>query len=603
MNRKIRATLGLLVLSSSLVSCKTMADADVYTIEFYTDYDGIEYAPGRLDKAKASKIGEGYVIKGRANQTARLTSLVKKDGKAIDYENSRQAMEGHTYTWDSWVGYYDEESLKLTGSEGNASFEKDTEDLVGMPVDLRNINGNCAVFAHFSDTINTYSVAIQNGDNEIYKASDPLEHGTKLGDALVEKYGSAEIAKEVLTLDSSDYSLPKYYYQVYAFAGYKDGDGKTYSVDELFDIEIKNDLKLSAVFDGPSIETYAVSFYKSPKDASDNELLAASENEKVAYGADVKKTLPDYASDHKVYTFKGWEGVYAEDAPSEIRGKSVDYKHVLYDCALYPVFESSPEEITIAFRNNDGSLIDEKTVSYGSSLKSVLLSEIDETALSSGEVFTGLWSEKQNDLNKEKIVDPSGEVRETLTLYPVVVQKTIDATGAKDDLFTYEYSLDWGGYLLTKFSPSSSRSDAELGEDDMSLVSLPGAFELVGIKKFSDGTDGFTSSLAKAIFPGSVKYVVSNAFRGNKALEILELPGLQRADSFAFSQLYSLSGFIIPSSLTSIGSRAFYGCTKLGQAGNKITVNMTEDYFENNVEHSSEWNKIGEGDAIVEYQS
>ena len=135
MNRKIRATLGLLVLSSSLVSCKTMADADVYTIEFYTDYDGIEYAPGRLDKAKASKIGEGYVIKGRANQTARLTSLVKKDGKAIDYENSRQAMEGHTYTWDSWVGYYDEESLKLTGSEGNASFEKDTEDLVGMPVD------------------------------------------------------------------------------------------------------------------------------------------------------------------------------------------------------------------------------------------------------------------------------------------------------------------------------------------------------------------------------------------------------------------------------------------------------------------------------------
>ena len=83
----------------------------------------------------------------------------------------------------------------------------------------------------------------------------------------------------------------------------------------------------------------------------------------------------------------------------------------------------------------------------------------------------------------------------------------------------------------------------------------------------------------------------------------MELPGLQRADSFAFSQLYSLSGFIIPSSLASIGSRAFYGCTKLGQAGNKITVNMTEDYFENNVEHSSEWNKIGEGDAIVEYQS
>ncbi len=603
MNRKIRATLGLLVLSSALVSCKTMADADVYTIEFYTDYDGIEYAPGKLDKSKASKIGEGYVVKGRANQTARLTSFVKKDGKAIDYENSRQTKEGHTYTWDSWVGYYDEESLKMADSEGGASFEKNAEDLIETPVDLKDIKGNCAVFAHFSDTINTYSVAVQNGDNEIYKASEPLEHGTKLGDALVEKYGSAESAKEALALDSSDYTLPKYYYQVYAFAGYKDGDGKTYSIDELFDIEIKSDLKLSAVFDGPSVETYTVSFYKSPKDAGSNELLAASENEKVAYGSIVKKTLPDYTSDHKVYSFIGWEGAYAEDAPSEIRGKSVDYKHVLYDCALYPVFESSPEEITIAFRNNDGSLIDEKTVSYGSSLENVLPSEIDDASLSSGEVFTGFWSEKQNDLNKEKIVDPSKEVREGLTLYPVVVQKSIDATGAKGDLFTYEYSLDWGGYLLTKFSSPSSRSDTELGEDDMSLASLPGAFELVGIKKFSDGADDYSSSLSKAIFPDSVKYVTSNAFRGNRALETLRLPGLQKADSFAFSQLYSLSGFIIPSTLTSIGSRAFYGCTKLGQAGNKISVNMTEDYFKNNVEHSSEWNKIGEGYAIVEYQS
>ncbi len=603
MNHKIRATLGLLVLSSAMLSCTTMADADVYTIEFYTDYEGIEYAPGKLDKTRAKKVGEGYVVKGKANQTARLTSLVKEEGKAIDYENSRQAVEGHTYTWDSWVGYYDEESLKAMDSEGNVSFEEGAEDLVGNPISLSEIKGNCAVFAHFSDVINTYSVTIQNGDTEIFEASEPLEYGTKLGDALAAKYGSKENAKEALTLDSSDYNLPKYYYQVYTFAGYEDGDGNAYTVDELFNVVIKDELKLSAVFNGPSTETYTVSFYKNPKDSSSNELLPETENEEVAYGADVKKVLPDYTSDHKVYAFKGWEGEYSEDAPNEIKGKSVDYKHILYDCALYPVFESSPEELTITFRNNDGSLIDEKTAFYGSSLEDVLLTEIDASFVPSDEVFTGLWSEAQNDVSKAGVIDSSKKAEEELTLYPVTVQKSIDATGAKGDLLTYEYSLDWDGYLLTKFSPSSSRSDTELSEGDMSLSSLPGAFDLVGIKKFSDGTDGYSSSLTKAIFPGSVKYVASNAFRGNKALETLELPGLQKIDSFAFSQLYSLSGFTIPSSLVSIGSRAFYGCTKLGQAGNKIIVKMSEDYFENNVEHSSEWNKIGEGLANVEYQS
>ena len=599
MNHKIRATLGLLVLSSALVSCTTMNDADVYTVEFYTDYEGIEYAAGKLNKNRATKVGEGYVVKGRANQTARLTSLEKDgDGKAIDYENSRQKKEGHTYTWDSWKGFYGKiEPEVMTLSNGTAI----GEDLSGTEVNLKEIKGDCAVFAYFSDTINTYNVTIQNGDAEIYKAEEPLEYGTKLGDALTKEFETEEKAKEALTLNSSDYNLPRYYYQVYTFDGYKDGDGKTYTVDELFDLEIKDDLKLSAVFNGPDAEKYTVSFYKNPKDSSSNELL--NETEEVAYGAAVKKTLLDYTSDHEVYTFKGWEGTYAENAIDEVKGKSVDYKHILYDCALYPVYEPSPEEITITFLNYDGSSISEKTVPYGSSFEGVLLKEIDDSLLPGGEVFTGLWSKEQNDVSKNQVIDPSGEVEENLTLYPVTVQKSIDAKGEKGDLFTYEYSLDWDGYLVTKFTPSSTRSDTEteLSEDDMGLSFL-GAFKLVGVKKLSDDTEDYSSSLTDAVFPSSVKYVAPNAFRGNKRLKTLNLPGLQKVDSFGFSQLYALSNFILPSSLTSIGSRAFYGCTKLGQTG-KIKVEMSKDVFDTNVEHASDWEKIGEGDANVEFQS
>ncbi len=595
MKQKIRAALGLLVLSSALVSCATMKDADVYTIGFYTDYEGIEYASGKLDKTKATKIGEGYVLKGRDNQVARLTSLVKgEDGKPVDYQNSRQKKEGHTFTWDSWVGFYDaaEPGVDAMGDGATA-----WENISGTEVDLTEIKGDCAVFAHFSDSVNTYNVTIENADsNPIYNES--LEYGTKLGDALIDKFGSKEEAKKALALD---YPLPKHYYQTYSFAGYKNGD-ETYDVDKLLDggIEIKDDLKLTASFDGPDAKTYTVSFYK---DSTKSEKLV--DTEPVVYGNAVKKTLNNSTSDHKVYTFKGWEGTYGKDAPEEVAGKKVDTEHILYDCTLSPIFDVSPESVIVTFKNNDDSLLGEISVSYGSSLSEIDFGDIEKKiadAISSDDVFTGFWSEAKDASDRDQMIDSAKKIEGSLILYPVIVKKATDVINAKGDSLTYEYSLDWDGYLLSKFSPSSARSDSELSEDDLGLSSLPGAFELAGIKKFSDGTEGYSSSLTKASFPNSVKYVASNAFRGNRALETLELPGLQKVDSFAFSQLFALSSFALPSSLVSIGSRAFYGCTKLGQTGNKITVEMTEADFENNVEHSSEWKKIGEGDANVEYQ-
>ena len=592
MKRKIRAALGLLVLSSALVSCSNKPDADVYTIEFYTDYEGIEYASGKLDKGKAIKVGEGYVLKGKANQVARLTSLEKdEEGKAIAYEKSRQQKEGHTYTWDSWVGFYEEANLEKAETSEAVSVD---DSIVGTEVVLNDIKGDCAVFAHFSDAISTYNLTIENADHTaIYSKS--VDYGTKLGEALIAEYdGSKDKAKKALTLG---YPFRKYYYQNYTFAGYKNGDD-VYSVDELLDsdLEIKDDLKLTAYFNGPDTETYTVSFYRYPKGSANNELL--SETEDVAYGNGVTKTLDNYTSGSKNYTFKGWEGTYADEAEDEVKGKPVDSKHILYDCVLYPVFD---ENVTVTFRTNKDSLIDEKTVSCGSSLKDILPTEIDGASLESDEIFTGLWSKVKGDVNKEGVVDPSSKAEENLVLYPVAVPKSISTTGAKGDAFTYEYSSEWGGYLLTKFEPSSSRSDKELSKVDLGLSSLPGAFEFVGIQKLGNGTSSYLSSLTKAVFPDSVKFVASSAFLGNRYLETLELPGLQKVDSFAFSQLYFLSGFTLPKTLTSIGARAFFGCTELGESGN-IIVKMSEQDFEDNVEHSSEWKNIGEKDANVVFQ-
>lgn len=575
MNIRTRSAFGILALSSALASCSMGSKTELYTIEYYTDYDGIQYEAGKLDANSAQKVGEGYVAVNGTNKKARLTNF--KAGVVADYENTRQTkLEGHAYTWDGWSGFYGD----------------------GAAIDLNNITGNCAVFAHFENTLETYGVTIENANSEaIFEWSDPsskLDYGSNLGEALEAEFGSEEEAKEKLNVA---YPLPKYYYQTYELVGYEDGDGNDYSIDEIFDIVVKKDLKLTAKFEHGEDLEYAVTFEYDDSCYGDSEKASLPKNKTVSYGSSIKDVvLPSYTHEHNVYAFEKWEGEYGEGAPNGIKGKPVDAEHILYDCVLSPVFRSSPETFAISFRSNDDSPIEEKTVSYGTLLEDAAPNAIE--GLSESEAFTGLWSLNPNDLDKAKVVDPSTKIDHKMTLYPIIVSKSIDATGAKGDSFTYEYSLENGGYLLTKLIPSSTRENTALGETDLDLDSLPGAFKLVGIQKFGDGTDGYTSSLTEAVFPKSVQYVAPNAFKGNRQLEALDLPGLKKVDSFAFSQLYSLASFKLPSTLEFIGSRVFYGCSKLS----KIEVDLTEEEFEK-IEHSSEWNKIGESSLSPTYRA
>ncbi len=574
MNLKTRSALGLLALSSALASCAAGNKTELYTIEFYTDYEGIQYEAGKLNASSAKKVGEGYVAVNGTNKKARLTNF--KAGEVTDYENTRQTkQEGHTYTWDGWNGFYED----------------------GTSIDLDNITGNCMVFAHFSDALETYSVTIENANSEvIFELNDresKLSYGSLLGEALDREFGSREAAKEKLEVA---YPLPKYYYQTYELAGYEDGEGNSYGIDQIFDIVVTKDLKLTATFDRGDDLNYDVSFSYDDSYYDDSIKASLPKTKTVAYGSSIKDSLPSYTHEHNVYAFEKWVGVYAEDAPKEIKGKPVDTEHILYECTLSPVFKSSPEMFTVSFYRANDSLIEAKPVSYGSFLKDSAPKEIE--GLSADEIFTGLWSKKKNDLDKNVVVDPFAEIVSDLILYPVIVAKSIDATGEEGDLITYEYSSENGGYLLTKFVPSPSRTQTTLHEADLNLAALPGTFKLVGIQSFRDGTDSYASSLTEAIFPDDVVYVAPNAFRGNRKLEALELPGLKKVDSFAFSQLYSLAAFKLPSTLESIGSRVFYGCNKLVT----IEVDMTEEDFEK-IEHSPEWNKIGETSLAPAYKA
>ena len=587
MNKKARSILGLLVLSGSLVSCSFDNETALYTIEFYTDYEGISsgepgeaYSAGDLNASKDAinledhLVGRGYVAQDGTNRVARLTSLKLEEGKAVEYEKTNQnKKEGYAYTWDSWQGFYQDE---------NGLYDQN------KPVDLKNITGDCKVFAHFSAEINTYNVSIRNADfSTIFEGK--AEHGMSFGDLLKGEYGTIEKAEEALK--DVAYPLPAYYYQSHEFSGnYKDSGDNLYSVDALLEQIITEDWTLTAVFKDPINKSYKVSFY------SDEAKTKLKEERTIGYGEAVPSdvVLDDETSEGMKRVFEGWKGKYGDEAPAEIRGRDVDPAHILYDCSLTPVFESSPVSYSVTFFNEDDTTT-ELMAAHGS-----LFGDLDApkeiAGLGSDQIFTGLWSKAKGDVSKSEVIASSTPITGDLALYPVIVQKAFpDEANGKGDLFSYEYSLEWDGYLLTKFVPSSSRVDAKLEESDLPLSSLPDTFGLAGIESLSDGTSSYSSSLTEASFPSSVAYVASNAFRGNRSLQKLALPGLKKADPFAFSQLYSLPSFALPSSLESIGTKAFYMCSAL----NEIKIEMSEEEAKAKVSFSLDWNRVS-SDKIVE---
>ncbi len=588
MNKK---TLLLLVSSSFALSLlpSCSQESQMYKIDFYTDYEGIhsgeaggDYAPSELKKENAIYVGSGYVSKKSSSRVARLSHVeVGEDGKAVDYHSTRQRKEeGRVYTFDGWQGFYPEGSDPLSGSK----------------VDLNDIRADCSVFAHFSVSLETYFVSVGNVDSAPVFES-VLSYGTRLGDALASKFGDEATARSALSGLAYPFSLP--YYEIRPFSGdYLDASGNAYDLDSLFDWTVKRKESFKPNFNEAVYRTYTVSLFRDSSLQDPLEIDGKSTFE-LPYGDAFASSAPAYEDGGFVYSFAGWEGVYSGDAPSSISGKKVDSSHILFDCSLYPTYKRNHKTVNVTFLNADGSEIKTSKADCGSEFGDLdLPSEVG--GVSSGLIFSSFWSTTGTDGTPDSWMSEGDLLEKDLTLHPVLTQKEFrDVLGAKGDSLSYEYDTSKKGYVLTSFSPSSSRTDKVLVEEDLALSSLPSSFSLVGIKKFGDSSDdSYRTAIESASFPTSVAFIGSNAFAYNTRLSSLSLPGLQEADSFAFASLFSLPEITLPSSLQRIGSRAFYGDSSL----NTIHLSMTEKEAETKG-FASDWNSNGTGLISVSYLS
>lgn len=569
---------------ASLASCSLGGDP-YFKVDFYSDYENIHngaqgedytYEDG-LSTSKAVYIGSGYVSQKGSDKVARLSHLNKQsDGSVFDYHSTQQAKQkGYVYNFDGWQGFYENESG------------------VAEKVDLQNITGNCTVFAHFSAEKETYVVSIQNADSSLIYQKE-LEFGTKLGDALIEEFGSRDEAKRILS--EVEYTLPSAYYLEHPFTGaYKDSDGGSILVDDLFDFVVEGKKTFKASFKDGVTASYKVSFFAD--DSLTEELdVSGSKIAEVAYGEALAQSMPSYEKDGYVYAFSGWNGVYGDDAPASVKGKPFDSQHVLWDCSVYPKYECTAKEVSVTFLNADGTVKDSVKANWGTEFSELNVPN-EVTGLPTGYSFSTYWSEEENDVDASNWVASSYKITEDITLYPVYVKTNLEnVSGGKGDLFNFDFDANRKGYMLSSFTPSSSRSDKKLVQDDIPLNDLPSGFGLVGVASLKDDSKTYREALESVSLPQTVKYIGSSAFAYHVNLVSLSLPGVEEIDAFGLSGLFSLSSVSLPSSLCKVGSKAFYEDSKLTEIKLDLASSAPIE-----LDWASDWNSNGNTLIAVTY--
>ena len=556
-----------------------------YEIKFYTDYEGIsteapggDYLQANLDVSRAVYVGSGFVPRNGSNRVARLSRLAKDgEGKAISYQETRQnKQEGCLYTFDGWQGFYDSNAFSGGSAPEN------------LQVDLKNIQADCAVFAHFSVEKEKYSVTIQDADSSlIYQGL--VEYGTRLGEALSLAFETEEAAKK--KLEGVVYPLPSFYYEEHSFTGqYEDANGTRFDVDSLLASEIKKQETYKPIYNAASYKDYTVSFF-SDNSFSSPLSVNGSDSMTVQYGSPISGDFSSLGD--ATHDFLKWEGIYGEDAPESVKGRSVDPDHILYNCSVYPVLQDKKQSVAVNFYNADGTV--NKTFEVE---KGVLFADISAPSnvdgVPSGEIFSSVWAKGSIDGEFAKEDDA---ITAPMDYYPVTAVSSVSVTGAKGDRFIYDFEVSKKGYVLSSFAPSASRSDKKLIESDLGLSALS-KFTLVGIKKLSSSGNAYRTALESASFPASVKYVSSKAFSYHSALSSISLPGLEEAEAFGFSEVYALSSIELPSSLKKAGSKLFYADSNLSS----IRLHMTEKEAKSR-DFASDWNSNGDALISVNYDS
>ncbi len=123
-----------------------------------------------------------------------------------------------------------------------------------------------------------------------------------------------------------------------------------------------------------------------------------------------------------------------------------------------------------------------------------------------------------------------------------------------------------GGYTVTSIGSRAFSSCRNL-----TSVTIPSSVTSIGNYAFRD-----CSSLTRVTIPSSVTSIGNYAFRDCTALTSVTIPSsVTSIGSYAFNGCSSLTSMSIPSSVTSIGSSAFKDCTKL----TSFSVNSANSYY------------------------
>ena len=614
----MKKTLLLLFLLPGLLACNNedkslLGDPeDYYRIDFYSDYEGIDYA--NPDLSEATLISSSYSLK-TAEPAQRIASPTVEEG-GIDYTVPTQTpAEGTSLSFAGWIGSY-EDGSKI-----------DTSDSEAYAV-ISGVKGSGVVFAYFESNPLMYSVTVKDNGKSLYSGLLPYGTDIALSPSSVQFVDGAGQNNNL----PLGYTAPNYHTDG-AFSHFEltIGDGEaalyeqsSYTVKEKVTIEAiyqENSKDYTVTFAKPMMASYGeegeesltpigLSSWENKRltiayDSSiyDEEGLVALLNEDGTKTVIVPEQLIDDAG--RPFSLKGFRGQYASTDPEEVAGKAIDGDHIRYDCVLTPIYQA--DEIAVTFIYQDGAeLINEEryfpyggTVTPPKSLPSIS-GENGETL-----VFTGKWK-----LNEETSLYPDQfnayfedhPLTEPLSLTAeeyVPDTTVVDINGYKVGL-DYDYAArgyDIASLTLDAFD-SSKKYSVDLSDIESPLP-VTGVASIYPKKEGEAAPGNLYRNITSITFPSSLRTLKAESLYGMSSLTSLDLSNLNSLTTIEFNcfkNCYALNDLTLPSSITMIERNAFQYCDLLNEVKFK---GLTKDELKNKVAAFEDgWNDRGRGEEL-----
>ena len=542
--------LALLALTGCDMGTGGLGD-DYYEVKFYSDYEGIDYE--HPDADSAIYLGHAYVRKDSELKAAKLLNVEKDgEGNPIDYKTTRQADRvGKHAEYDGWIGY----------KENNT------------PVDLEEITESCSVFAKFNWLDNYYNVKVLSQGISLFDGK--LIHGSTIIDA-TNTPGTPFDYEHVAYVN-----MP--YYKTYTLLGYDvtiDGYTEELSFSETGDVEIVSDIKFEARWDDGVNNSFTVSF----SDGHDDEV--------VEYDAGVTYVPANYATAAgETMVFDHFEGTYAV---GPLSGRSVDPKHIRYDCTLTPKFKSQP--LTVTFKYQDAVLA-EHSVAFGQAIEPVSV-----TGLPVDMVATGDWFDNSGCTGEPYDLS---SITEDVTLYAGTVSKTKTVSGTKGGrnyTFSYRYDSKYKGYGLEDFDVDGLIA-LEASDFVGSGVFDP-RYPIVSIVDFDLDGESEYEYITIIELPSTLKAIYADAMMAFcvASLDLTNCTQLVDIEFHAFRRCLSLEELRLPGSLLKVGSKICEGNLSM----TSLYLDMTQAEFNQKktageIDFASNWNAGFE--SITSYAS